>query len=116
MIPKQRSRRLSRKPAAPAASLRVHDVYLPPSTGGHRDAGAGAVLAHGVYSECKNFAAISSGRNANPGYQHARLRLVGRLIRQHRIEPGLRQPKPSTLTGEFDPFHIDSMAQANCEI
>jgi hypothetical protein len=32
------------------------------------------------------------------------------------IEPGLRDPELSTLTGEFDPPHIDRMAKAKGEI
>src|SRR6266700_6173983 len=42
--------------------------------------------------------------------------LVRWLFRQHGIEPGLREPELSTLTGEFDPPHIDRMSQAQGEI
>ncbi|SRR6266700_7758742 len=42
--------------------------------------------------------------------------LVRWLFRQHSIEPGLREPELSTLTGEFDPPHIDRMSQAQGEI
>jgi len=37
-------------------------------------------------------------------------------MRQHGIEPELRQPELSTLTGEFDPPHIDRMAESRGEI
>jgi hypothetical protein len=42
--------------------------------------------------------------------------LVRRLFRQHNIEPGLREPELSTLTGDFDPPHIDRMAKAKGEV
>src|SRR5215471_16004350 len=39
-----------------------------------------------------------------------------RLLLRHGIETGLRQAELSTLTGEFDPTDIDSMAEARGEI
>jgi len=42
--------------------------------------------------------------------------LVRRLFRQHHIEPGLREPELSTLTGDFDPPHIDGVPKAHGEI
>ena len=38
------------------------------------------------------------------------------LVRKHRIEPGLREPKLSTLTGDFDPPHIDRVPKAHGKI
>jgi hypothetical protein len=37
------------------------------------------------------------------------------LDRKHRIEPGLREPELSTLTGDFDPPHIDRVPKAHGE-
>src|SRR6266542_4632948 len=42
--------------------------------------------------------------------------LVRWFFRQHSIEPGLREPELSTLTGEFDPPHVHRMSQAKGKI
>jgi hypothetical protein len=42
--------------------------------------------------------------------------LVRWLFHQHSIEPGLRKPELSTLTGDFDPPHIDRVPKAHGEI
>jgi hypothetical protein len=51
----------------------------------------------------------------------SRLKLTGgcsmrRLLLRHGIETGFRQAELSTLTGEFDPPHIDRVPKTQSEI